>query len=282
MEKIQEIHLDEVFDRSAQEQIAAIQKRLSTALEEVKNAVNEQRKAMTLPVLPSAPKREPLAAAALAATLPDLQEKRPIDINFKRHYSETLKIVVPDPLPQAIDEANLLPQDAAADRREEISDNLQRREENAMGQSSENSEVRPLKAIAEDIEKMRSDANNKSSFTPVSAAEKAPSPVVNTDGAMPKTSRKASIIRSNGIVISALKSKIQRAKGKQLAVTEPMETDENHRQDSVVNAFTGMTLPNLPFSGKVLSDINDSQANENKPKTLMAHRRQIGPHRFHL
>jgi chorismate mutase len=281
-EKIQEIHLDEVFDRSAQEQIAAIQERLSAALEEVKNAANEQRKAMTLPLLPSWPKHEPLAAAPLTVPLPDLREKRSIDSDFKRHYSETLKVVVPQKNPPAVAEANLLPEDAAqsADHGGEIVDNLQMQTENVMGQFSGNLEARPVKTIMEDIEKMRSKADSKASFHLGSVGEEALPLPVDIDEAMPEIVRKVPITRANGVVISALKSRIQQEKEKQRTVTEHAEPNENYRQNPLANPFEGM--PELPFSGRVLPGIGDNQDNENESKTLVAHRRQMGPHRFHL
>jgi hypothetical protein len=156
--------IEEIFDRSAHEQVMAIQKRRSAALEDVKKATQEQKKAMTLTALCMMPKREPLPEVASAVALPDLWKKRSIDADFERHYSEQLKVVMvqKDSLQQAIAETNLFPQNEAQSLeykgkvKGEVSDNLQTQIEHVMGQSSGNSEVRAVAAIVKDIEKMHS------------------------------------------------------------------------------------------------------------------------------
>jgi hypothetical protein len=273
-ETIEEVHVDTIFDQSAQEQIAAIQRRLSVALEEVKNATQEQRKAMTLPTLPVVPKRESLAEVTSAVPLPDLQEKRPIDADFKRHYAEQLKVVLSPSAAQAATETHPLPQNETQfiDHKKTTTGDLQTRVENGQ----EYPQVRTVEAITKDIEKMRSGLKNEAiqECEPNTAPEKALSPEVVVDAEMPKILRKVSTTRANGIVISALKSKIQSG--------EPVMSEDMDKQRNVsaVNLFEGATLPGLPFYGN--AGIGDRREEESKSKTLLAHRRQRGPCRFQL
>jgi hypothetical protein len=276
-EKIEEVHVDTIFDQSAQEQIAAIQKRLSAALEEVKNATQEQRKAMALPTLPIVPKRESLAEVAVP--LSDLQEKRSIDADFKRHYAEQLKVVVSPQAPRAVAETHPLPQDKTqfVDHKKTTVGDLQTQTENK--QLSECS-VRTVEAITKDIEKMRSDSESRAGqqSEPSMAAEEVLSPEVVVDEEMPKRIRKVPTTRANGIVISALKSKIQ--SGEHSAV---ITEDMNKQQDvPAVNLFEGVALPGLPLYGNASSETGDGQKGEGESKTLLAHRRQMGPRRFQL
>ncbi|MDR2371606.1 MAG: hypothetical protein LBD60_00460 [Puniceicoccales bacterium] len=280
-EKIKAVHVDTIFDQSAQEQIAAIQKRLSAALEEVKNAAQEQKKAMTLPALPVAPRRESLVEAASAVALSDLQEKRSIDADFKRHYAEQLKVVISPQNPQAIPEAHPSPQNEAqlVDQQEATTKDLQTQTEN--GQPSKSPQVRTVEAITKDIEKMRFGSAIKAGqqSEPSMAAEEVLSPEVVADEEMPKILRKVPTTRTNGVIISALKSKIQ--KGEHPAViTEDMEL--RHQDVPAVNLFEGGALPGLPLYGNASSGTGDSQEGEGKSKTLLTHRRQMGPRRFQL
>jgi hypothetical protein len=287
-EKIEEIYMDEIFDRSAHEQIMAIQKRLSAALEDVKKATQEQKKAMTLPALPMMPKREPLPEVASAVALPDLREKRSIDADFERHYSEQLKVVMvqKDPLQQAVAETHLFPQNEAQslEYKGEVSDNLQTQTEQVMGESSGNSEMRTVAAIVEDIEKMHSNKSNVAKLTePVVISEADVFTAAVVDGETPKVFKKPPMVRANGIVISALKSRMQHKDEEQLSViTEDMGQNGQRGEQSPLNLFAGVTLPGLPFSGEASSGTNDTKNSENKSKTLVAYRRQVGPHRFQL
>lgn len=281
-EKIEAIHVDEIFDRNAQEQIAAIQERLSAALEEVKNATHEQKKAMALPILPYVPKYEPLAEFTSTLVLPDLQEKRSIDADFDRHYSEQLEVVVSTKGPQIITGTHLLPQNSTDDGG--ISDGLQTQTEGVPEQSSGDLKVRAVELIANDIEKMRSRSRGETDrLSDSHIGDEVLSPVVAVDEVIQKVLRKVPTTRANGMVISALKSRIQlENKEKSSVITEPMDRDEQQMERLEINRFEGMTLPGLPFSGQVSSEIDDTHSGENKSKTLVAYRRQVGPHRFQL
>ncbi|MDR1591247.1 MAG: hypothetical protein LBR92_04630 [Puniceicoccales bacterium] len=273
-EKVEEIHVDEIFDQSAQEQIAAIQERLSAALEEVKIATAKERKVMSMPLLPFTLKREPEVIPT--AALSNFQEKRTIDADFKRHYSEQLKVIMPHKEPQVIAETHLLPQNAAQAVNREI--DMDVKMENVPEWPSEKLQVREVEAIAKDIETMCSkNGIGRPSADHNIATEETFSPDVVSDEEMPKIIRKVPVTPANGVVILALKSKIQNEKGKHM-----MEENKASEEQLAVNLFNGVTLPGLPFSGKVLSKADDPQSGENQSKTLAACRRQIGPHRFQL
>jgi hypothetical protein len=94
---------------------------------------------------------------------------------------------------------------------------------------------------------------------------------------MPKIARQVPTTSANGVVILALKSKMQSGKGKQPAT---VAENGNSGTQLAVNLFNGVVSPGSPLSENLSP--NDPQSDENKSKTLAACRRQMGPHRFQL
>lgn len=109
IKKEKEIRTSALPDQSAQQQIAAIQKRLQEALVQVKKAA-ENTKVM-LPTLPKAPQviKMPSLQVQVASKLPlpdfsENEEKREISIDVGQHYEKQFKVVVEEnPLQQAVD-----------------------------------------------------------------------------------------------------------------------------------------------------------------------------------
>ncbi|MDR3317193.1 MAG: hypothetical protein LBS71_00075 [Puniceicoccales bacterium] len=285
-EKIKEISLDEVFDRSAQAQIEAIQKRLSEALKDVKKAVDAQKKAMTLPTLPlpllsSSPKHEPLDRVTSAIALSDLQEKRPINIDFERRYAEQLKIVMPQNTSTTAASNLSLQQETASIANENFS-NLIAPEENINGKSSRDKEIREVAAIRADIEKMTAKKQDALDFSP-SVAIFEDEPLQKIEQEVVRSVKKSSRIGTNqSIVISALKSRMQHGNNEQPAIIEENIDGNEQQEKSLMNLFTGVTLPGLPFSGEQSQNNNTTTNVDNQSKTLAAHRRQTWPRRFQL
>jgi hypothetical protein len=259
-EKIEEVHVDTIFDQSAQEQIAAIQQRLLAALEEVKNATQEQGKAMALPALPVVSRHESLAEEALA--LPDLRDKRPINADFKHHYVEQLKVVPSPQAPRTIAETQPI------DRT--ITGNSRIQAEQPVECPVHSECPRTVEAITKNIEKMRSGSERKAGQR--SEPSGTLSPDVIGDEEMPKMLRNVSTARANGIVISALKSKMQGGE-------YPAVIAEDGDRDGP-NSFEGVALPGLPPYGN--AGTGGGREEEAKSKMLLAHRRQMGPRRFQL
>lgn len=97
IKKEKEIRTNALSDQSAQQQVAAIQKRLQEALIQVKKAADNTRE--VLPALPKAPqvKMPSLPQVASNVPLPDFsenEEKREISIDVGQHYEKQFKVVV--------------------------------------------------------------------------------------------------------------------------------------------------------------------------------------------
>ncbi|MDR1435141.1 MAG: hypothetical protein LBI77_01915 [Puniceicoccales bacterium] len=290
--KVREIHLDEIFDRSAEDQIVAVQRRLSAALEDVKEAANRQRKAMRLPILPKGESLPSIGVKPLLE-LPDLREKRKIDANCERHYSEQLKIVLPekDALERAIVAGNFSSkgEETQSTHSDPFNVNLGTPSDpkNEGENLSTGGEVRALEAISEDIEKMTS---RREKVAEVIAVEV--SPVLGNDQSaatiacedVQPMGRKLPALRPNGgIVISALKSKVQRENsGRSELLEKDLEPGKAHEKALISDLFRGVTLPQLPVSRRISDETGPAENKENDEKVAAAHRRPMGPRRFCL
>ncbi|MDR2200669.1 MAG: hypothetical protein LBN94_00935, partial [Puniceicoccales bacterium] len=287
IEKVKEIHLEEVFDRAAEAQILAIQQRLSAALESVKKATQERQEEMRLPSLPTFVKREPSIEVASLAQLPDQDGKRSISVDLEQHYAKELKIIVPeeDTLKQAIRENGFSSKDkmATADALPQGETNLSHGNPTPDGKVSTTEEnvVRNVESITEDIEKMISKGEDRPLAPTVSRGEEIPSAIA--DPKTQKVRKKLPSIRpSRGIVISALKSKIQQNDDKNpSAIRENVDSQGDQRNgDLIQELFAGMTGPKLPSSENVSSE-EEGRNTENNEK-VMAMQRQSKTRRFYL
>ncbi|MDR0590779.1 MAG: hypothetical protein LBG09_02940 [Puniceicoccales bacterium] len=263
-EKIQEICAEGVFDRSAQEQIAAIQERLTAALVDVKKAVDEQREAIAQLPLPSPVKRE-TSSEKSPLILPDSQEKRPIDADFERHYAEQLSIVMPPNknTPQTIPATDVAhshqtePNHCGAENASDLVVCAADGAENAQ----ENAAVRAVEAIREDIEKMVAQRNG----FPEAPSEKAPPeaewlPAAVTEE-MPKISRKPAAARpSQSVIISALKAKLQQGNEEKPAIVTENVDSGKPQKEPLVNFFAEVTLPRLPSEKKAKYQGNEEKS----------------------
>jgi hypothetical protein len=281
-EKVEEIHLDEIFDTSAREQILAVQRRLSEALENVKKASCEQKKTLTLPSLP---KRES-SVQATPIELADLSEKRQIEMHTEHHYADALKVIVAgeDPLKKAIADGKLL-QDPDLTRKNQIieeSDFMESSElliKNELLSGAKN-EVRSAEAIVADIEKMAQKSKKIEDSPAVIIPE-----VVEPDekNNISATTKKSAVARPrHGIVISALRSQMQREQNPQTSiVTESLAQDADSKKTSEnKNPFLGHSLPQLPSLATL--NFNNSEEGDGSGKIIAARRRQMVPRRFYL
>jgi hypothetical protein len=284
-EKIQEICVEKVFDRSAQEQIAAIQERLSAALVDVKKAVDEQKETVARLPLSIPTKRETFAEKS-PLTLPDSQEKRPIDANFERHYAEQLRIVMPPngdasqaiPATDVSHPCQVEPSHCGTENTSNLAVCAAGGTENAQ----ENAAVRAVEAIRKDIEKMVAQRNGCSEALPEKIPPKGEwlSAAAVTEE-MPKIPRKHAAARPfQSVIISALKARMHHGE-KPAVITENVDSSRP-QNEPLVNFFRGVTLPGLPLSGKGPQQSNEEKNVGSAIHTLASHRRQVGPRRFHL
>ncbi|MDR0418480.1 MAG: hypothetical protein LBH08_03560 [Puniceicoccales bacterium] len=219
-EKVKEIHLDKIFDTSAEEQVAAISKRLSEALEDVQKMMVEQKKTLSLPPLP---KRN--STAQMESELPNLQEKRQIEAHTAHHYADELQVILtdPDPLKKVTTESSAP---------SIVQKNTTVEEDKPLGSPvladapKKENEIRSSEEILADIEKTVKNSEKVEENISVVAPE-----VVESIAADCRTVtlKKMSNIRPHhGIVISALKSQIQRKQNSQVTIlAEPFHGENN-------------------------------------------------------
>jgi hypothetical protein len=294
IEKIKEIRLEEIFDRAAEAQILAVQQRLSEALESVKKAAQEQQEEMRLPALPTFTKRESSIEVAPLAQLPDRDEKRSINVDLEQHYAKQLKIVVPeeDTLQRAIKENGFSTKSETAitNDNHQSETGLSVANGGVIGNitSPEQSPLRSVEAIAEDIEKMVSRGEDRPP-TPNVLPQKeiSPPPVPNPE--LQKIRKKTSSIRpSRGIVISALKSKIQQGSpgdgpNQSATIRENVDPNGDQRSEDLVrNLFAGMAQPQLPLSENLSPEEENEKSNGNNERFMATHRQQSKTRRFYL
>ncbi|MDR1366613.1 MAG: hypothetical protein LBJ13_01755 [Puniceicoccales bacterium] len=273
-EKVKEIHLDSIFDTSAEEQIAAISKRLSEALEDVQKAVAEQKEVLSLPSLP---KRNPAAQVEPAMELPDLREKRQIEAHTAHHYADELRVVFadPDPLKKAMTKLSTGTPSV-------VQKNVTLGEGESLGSpvpavaDAPKNEIRSSEEILADIEKMVKKPEKVKESVSVVVPEVVESTAA---GYETVTLKKMSGVRPrHGIVISALKSQIQREQNSQVTIlTEPFHGESNQ------NPFADPALSQLPEMPMVV-DFNDpSGACHGETEKAVAIRRLgMGPKKIFL
>ncbi|MDR2807200.1 MAG: hypothetical protein LBB11_03525 [Puniceicoccales bacterium] len=288
--KIEEIHLDEIFDRSAEEQIMAVQQRLTAALEEVKKAASEQKKSINLPRLPQR-SISPIEVNTTAA-LPDLQEKCSIAIDFERRYAEQLKIVLPDAstqmevaVHQFSEEKETETKLRSSEHHSEIKCDADVTENDdqklPQHQQLQDQKTRSIEAISEDIEKMASmDQCQPLATTP--AVEVVPEAEV--VGEVPAILRKVSGIHPHrGVLIAALKSKAQHQSGENFSnIKENIALLQSSEERLMDNLVQDKASPRLPSSMEALQNVTAARDGENSEKAMIAHRRQWGSRRLYL